>query len=108
MNRRQLGLKRASGKCRHDRKFEMAYFRHFILSAHGVAICTLNIGAQGPGGTTCSGSVKQFQNPESQTCIQGIERKYTRFRMTFEETTFTKVRMPTARFALFVQIIFQS
>ena len=36
-----------------------------------------NIGAQGPGGTTCSGSVKQFQNPESQTCIQGMRSRNT-------------------------------
>ena len=75
--RHHLSQKGLPGTRRHDRKFEMAYFRHFILSvAYGVAICTLNIGAQGPGGTICSGSVKQFQNLVTNLYSKHAQRKY--------------------------------
>ena len=107
----QLHLKRVSpGRVDTIGNFEMAYFRHFILSvAYGVAICTLNIGAQGPGGTTCSGSVKQFQNPASQTCIQGMSRGNT---YTFPDdfcgltTFYEEYECPSSKVPLFAQIIF--
>ena len=57
---------------------KLTLFKHFVLCVvYGVATCTLNTNAQGPGGTTCSGSVKQFQNPTAQTCIQGMSGRNT-------------------------------